>query len=694
MLNEPKPHIQRSVDPDDIDSACSAQPDHFDFMYSLLADAQEIKGHDLRLGSGATAPAPQVITTFPPVTKHAPVVEELEHVERGERAGIHAIEQSHGGRAARSYREHRRSDSTNQETVAISTSAAPETGTVHGASSVAADPATSTNAWMPGVVRHKPSSLTHGSASIAASQVTRQPIVRRLSHSQPSQHQEGQNVSQKSAICTLRKVPILDEIGPNPDDRRAVMPATHQDKIRTEGLGQEITSSSRLQKVLKKQFRDHVVGLLPVIVQQHKNDGENLDKFLRALKQALDILDNVPVPPAGHPKDLLSGVAAFLQYVVDRYGHFPVAATKQNSQEVRHNMEFKIRNSNQQPVAEAAVVEPLEKTTAYGPSQQLALAQKTIPKSTSISISTALKRRMASVDSKKRCRDDMAPDEQKPRKRAAVCLRSGSSHQKRQFDQSVPRREQTSKSSKKRVREETANVSSNRVPQVSDPPSTTYPSSGSVKPGKQTAHALQSPEQTAIMKQAAIAFNSVREAMKETKNAQLCSSRIRDTISKILRESDTSKTGNEMRHPTGNQTVQSKVNFECFADMGLQRPESCGSSMVRRVANYIIQEDCKAVTEEYPGLELQVSEDAGVLIVRCSFRVAELQLPRLNLYVTGGIKRYTVRYKVQQPRLGWVSVLESIRKKFAIAITLLPSSCGVAVIIDAWARTVTSVICA
>lgn len=140
--------------------------------------------------------------------------------------------------------------------------------------------------------------------------------------------------------------------------------------------------------------------------------------------------------------------------------------------------------------------------------------------------------------------------------------------------------------------------------------------------------------------------------------------------------------------------IKSKTVFECSSQAGLRlakRPKGEGESLSLRE---VVEADCKAAKDRKALLMTVVTEEFGQPVVTCSLKIPEIRLPKLVLRVEKGYpRRGGCTYGFERPPMGWVGVVDEIRKRFKRALANAPAaSFGVASVLDAWAREADAVI--
>lgn len=169
--------------------------------------------------------------------------------------------------------------------------------------------------------------------------------------------------------------------------------------------------------------------------------------------------------------------------------------------------------------------------------------------------------------------------------------------------------------------------------------------------------------------------------------------RIEDTLTSIRQSPSLCWEQNEGRqqlselkdteNSDGSKIIKSKCLFECSTENGLMLTKKLKWSSILE----IVKEDCQAVRESFPTLRVEIEENFGLPVVRCSFENEYMQLPKLVIFVERGYpRRGGTRYGFERPALGWVKVLGDIKHCFQAALEMAPSRIvSVGVCLHAWA---------
>eukprot|EP00178_Gracilaria_changii_P002771 TRINITY_DN1404_c1_g1_i1.p1 TRINITY_DN1404_c1_g1~~TRINITY_DN1404_c1_g1_i1.p1 ORF type:complete len:1200 (-),score=233.53 TRINITY_DN1404_c1_g1_i1:657-4256(-) len=138
----------------------------------------------------------------------------------------------------------------------------------------------------------------------------------------------------------------------------------------------------------------------------------------------------------------------------------------------------------------------------------------------------------------------------------------------------------------------------------------------------------------------------------------------------------------------GGGVIETKTVFECSPETGLRLAKKprleAGDMQLLREA---VKRDVKAAKEKNPRLSVWIVEEFGHPVVVCMLKIAEMRLPKLMLRVQRGYPRKGgARYGFERPPMGWVGLVEEVRKRFKKELSISPAaSVGVAVILNAWA---------
>lgn len=149
--------------------------------------------------------------------------------------------------------------------------------------------------------------------------------------------------------------------------------------------------------------------------------------------------------------------------------------------------------------------------------------------------------------------------------------------------------------------------------------------------------------------------------------------------------------GMNISNYSGNKVIKSKCLFECSTEDGLMlaRKKIKWTDTLR-----IVEEDCNAVRDCFPAVKVDIEEEFGFPLVKCTLENKFMQLPVLIIRLDRGYPRSGgTRYGFERPAMGWIGVLADIKERFQYMLqTGSARHVGVSACLYAWADAVDTII--